>query len=68
MPRTPLFSELLTPESSYQAMTQQILIYQQRVGSLNFTIVITRPNITLITLKLASFLQNPIVEHLTAAD
>jgi hypothetical protein len=56
MPHTPLFSKLHAAKEDYEVTAQQILAYQQRVGSLNFTIVITRPNITYATLKLASFL------------
>ena len=68
MPRTPLFSELLAAEDSHQATAQQILAYQQRVGSLNFAAAITRPDIAHATSKLASFLRNPTAEHLAAAD
>jgi hypothetical protein len=68
MPRTPLSSELHAAEDDYEATAQQILAYQQRVGSLNFTAVITRPDIAYSTSKLASFLRNPTTEHLTAAD
>ena len=68
MPRTPLFSELLAPLEAHQATAQQILAYQQRVGSLNFAAAITRPNIAHATSKLAPFLRNPTAEHLAAAD
>jgi hypothetical protein len=68
MPRTPLFSKLHAAEDGYEATTQQILAYQQRVSSLNFAAVITRLDIAHATLKLASFLRNPTAEHLAAAD
>jgi hypothetical protein len=68
MPCTPLFSELHAAEDGYEATAQQILAYQQRVGSLNFAAVITRPDIAYSTSKLASFLRNPTAEHLAAAD
>jgi Reverse transcriptase (RNA-dependent DNA polymerase) len=68
LPRTPILSDLLAPEPGHQATAQQILAYQQRVGSLNFAAAITRPDIAHATSKLASFLRNPTAEHLTAAD
>ena len=68
MPRTPLFSEPLRPEEGYQASAQQILAYQQRVGSLNFAAAISRPDIAHATSKLACFLRNPSKGHLIAAD
>jgi Reverse transcriptase (RNA-dependent DNA polymerase) len=68
MPRTPLFSELHAAEDGYKATAKQILAYQQRVGSLNFAAAITRPDIAHATSKLASFLRNPTVEHLAAAN
>jgi hypothetical protein len=68
MLHTPLSSELHVTKNDYKVMTQQILAYQQHVRSLNFIIVITHLDIAYSTLKLASFLQNPIAEHLTITD
>jgi hypothetical protein len=51
-----------------QATPQEIYAYQQRVGSLNFAAVITRPDIAYTTSKLSEFLQNPSLKHLAAAD
>jgi Reverse transcriptase (RNA-dependent DNA polymerase) len=68
LPRTPILSDLLAPEEGYQASAQQILAYQQRVGSLNFATAISRPDISHATSKLASFLRNPTKEHFAAAD
>jgi hypothetical protein len=68
IPRTPLSSELHATKDGYEATAQQILAYQQRVESLNFAAVITRPDITYSTSKLASFLRNLTAEHLTTAD
>lgn len=57
LPQKPLFCEPLRPEEDYQASAQQILAYQQRVGSLNFAAAISRPDIAHGTSKLASFLR-----------
>lgn len=68
-PRTPMFSEdLLLPEAGYKATAQQILAYQQRVGSLSFAAAISRPDIAHATSRLSSFLQNPTQAHLAAAN
>jgi len=50
------------------ATAQQIYAYQQRVGSLNFSAVITRPDTSKAVSKLSQFLQNPSPAHLAAAD
>jgi hypothetical protein len=64
---TPLPMEELVPHVG-QATPQEIYAYQQRVGSLNFAAVITRPDIAYSTSKLSEFLQNPSPKHLAAAD
>lgn len=65
--RTPLPSIELGLHNE-TATAQQIYAYQQRVGSLNFSVVITRPNILKTMLKLLEFLQNPSLIHIAAAD
>jgi hypothetical protein len=50
------------------ATAQQTYGYQQRVGSLNYSAVITRPDILKAVLKLSEFLQNPSPMHIAAAD
>ena len=54
--------------STEQATPQQIFAYQQRVGSINFAAVFTRPDISFATSKLSEFMQNPSKAHLDAAD
>ena len=46
---------------------QQTYGYQQRVGSLNFAAVITRPDISKTTSTLSQFLQNPSPDHIAAS-
>ena len=66
-PRTPLPPTELIPYDG-TATAQQIYAYQQRVGSINFAAVISRPDISKSVSMLSHFLQNPSEKHLTAAD
>jgi hypothetical protein len=67
--KTPLPSDdALTAEFGKQTTAQQILAYQQRVGSLNFSAVISRPDIAHAVSKLAQFLKNPSAAHIAAAN
>jgi hypothetical protein len=66
-PKTPLPSTELVPYDG-TATAQQIYGYQQRVGSLNFSAVITRPDISKAVSKLSEFLRNPSPQHVAAAD
>src|SRR5207245_1396822 len=50
------------------ASPSQIYGYQQRVGSLNFAAVMTRPDISKAVSRLSESLQNPSPAHLAAAD
>jgi hypothetical protein len=69
VPQTPLpCEELRAAVNNKQATTQQILAYQQRVDSLNFAAVITRPDIAHAASKLAQFLKNPTSAHLSASN
>jgi hypothetical protein len=65
-PKTPLPAIALIPYDS-QTTQQQIYGYQQRIGSLNFLGVFTRPDIARACSKLAEFLQNPSPQHIAAA-
>jgi hypothetical protein len=47
---------------------QRAYAYQQRVGSLNFAAVISRPDVAYATSKLSQFLRNPTPGHIAAAD
>ena len=67
VPKTPLPSIELVPYEG-NATAQQIYGYQQRVGSLNYAAVITRPDISKAVSKLSEFLQNPSPLHIAAAD
>lgn len=69
-PKTPLpLDDALTAElGDEKATAQQILAYQQRIGSLNFAAVISRPDIAHAVSKLAQFLKNPGAAHIAAAN
>src|ERR1700722_1862350 len=66
-PKSPLPSTELVPYEG-TATAQQIYAYQQRVGSLNFNAVITRPDISKTLSKLSEFLQNPSPIYLAVAN
>ncbi|OWT42260.1 hypothetical protein VFPPC_18595 [Pochonia chlamydosporia 170] len=51
-----------------QASQEEIKAYQERVGSLMYIAVMTRPDIARAATQLARFLTNPSPEHLAAAD
>ncbi|SLM36577.1 Ribonuclease H-like domain [Lasallia pustulata] len=55
-------------KSTAQASAQDIYLYQQKIGSLNFAAVITRPDIAHATSTLSSFLKNPSPRHIELAD
>jgi Reverse transcriptase (RNA-dependent DNA polymerase) len=68
-PQIPLpCEELRAAVDGEQATAQQILAYRQRVGSLIFAAVITRPDIAHTASKLAQFLINPTSAHLGASN
>src|ERR1700722_3710854 len=67
VPKTPLPSTELVPYNRI-ATAQQIYAYQQRVGSINFAAVITRPDISKSVSKLSEFLRNLSPLHVAAAD
>ncbi len=64
---TPMLTHVLEPFDG-QATVQEIHAYQQRVGSLNYSAVITRPDISFAAGKLARYNTNPGPKHLQAAD
>jgi hypothetical protein len=61
-PPTPLPTEELQPSDS-QASDQEIYAYQQKIGSINFAAVFTRPDIAFAASRLAEFLINPSATH-----
>ena len=66
-PSTPLpFEELI--KSTDQATAQEIYAYQQRVGSVNFAAVISRPDIAHAASKLSEHLTNPSRHHMDCAN
>ena len=50
------------------ATAQEIHSYQQRVGSLNFAAVITRPDVAQAASKLSEFLTNPSKHHMECVN
>ena len=54
--------------STSEATKQQIFGYQQRIGSLNFAAVISRPDIVFAVSILSSFLTNPFSRHIKLAN
>jgi hypothetical protein len=65
--KTPMImDEILAYEG--KATPQEVVGYQQRVGSINYPAVITRPDIARAAQKLAEFLINPGPAHYAAAD
>ena len=65
--RTPLLSTDLVLYKG-TATSQQIYRYQQQVGSINFTAIITCPDISKAISKLSEFLQNPSLLYIAAAN
>jgi Reverse transcriptase (RNA-dependent DNA polymerase) len=66
-PDTPLSTSKLYPYDE-KSTAQDIYAYQQRVGSLSFAAVITRPDISHTVSKLSRFLRNPSPDHIKAAN
>jgi hypothetical protein len=64
---TPLSSTDLLPHDG-TASPQEIYGYQQRIGSLIYPAVITRPDINAASSRLSEFLTNPSSRHLGEAD
>ncbi|KAJ5748146.1 uncharacterized protein N7511_009842 [Penicillium nucicola] len=64
---TPLPIEELEPYDG-RASSQDILLYQKKVGSMGYATTITRPDASKATAKLAQFLTNPGPQHHQAAD
>ena len=66
-PGSLLPTEILT-KNTEQATPQEIYLYQQRVGSINFAAVTTRPDVAHAASKLSEFLANPSKHHLDCAN
>lgn len=67
-PGAPLSSHEPLIKNNKQATAQQIHAYQQRVGSINFAAVTSRPDVSFAASKLSEFLTNPSKEHIDAAE
>jgi hypothetical protein len=65
--KTPLSSAELIPFDRI-ATPQQIYRYQQCVDSINFSAVITRPDVSKSVSVLSQFLQNPSSIYISAAE
>ena len=65
--QSPLPLEELTKNNS-MATAQEIHSYQQRVGSLNFAAVITRPDVAQAASKLSELLTNPSKHHMDCVN
>ena len=68
LPDTPLVSGAVLLPYEGQASQQEIYGYQQRIGSINFPAITTRPDIAKPCSILSQFLQNPGPIHQAAAD
>ena len=66
-PTTPLPNGYLELNKGI-ATKSQIQGYQQKVGSLNYAAIFTRPDIAFAISRLSTFLQNPSLEHIKATD
>ncbi|RMZ78499.1 hypothetical protein DV736_g6692, partial [Chaetothyriales sp. CBS 134916] len=65
-PSTPLEQELAL--STEEASPESRHLYQQKIGSILFAAITTRPDIALASSKLSQFNQNPSNEHHRAVD
>ncbi|KAK4078062.1 hypothetical protein Purlil1_12083 [Purpureocillium lilacinum] len=67
LPSIPITTVPLTRHDG-QASEDEIKMYQERIGSLMYVAVMTRPDIARTTAQLARFLTNPSPLHLAAAN
>ncbi|KAJ6104197.1 hypothetical protein N7523_010517 [Penicillium sp. IBT 18751x] len=61
-------SSLPAPPSDYQAPLAMIHLYQQKIGSLLYATIITRPDAAKASQMLSEYLTNPTEQHMDAAD
>ena len=66
-PRTSLSSKELV-KSANQAIPQEIYAYQQKVGLINFSAMITQPDIVYAASKLSQFLINSSKHHMECVN
>jgi hypothetical protein len=67
-PSTPLPATFQRARYEGQASENMTYRYQQRVGSVNYPAVVTRPDVAKAASLLSEHLQNPAPSHLEAAD
>ena len=68
LPPTPCASNLGFVKNDAQAPKAFIKLYQQKVGSVIYASIITRPDVSFIAAKLSEFMQNPSPAHMQAID
>jgi Reverse transcriptase (RNA-dependent DNA polymerase) len=68
-PKSPLPTDEISPaDEAYEPTKQQILAYQQKIGSINYAAVVSRPDVAFAASKLASFLRKPTAVHQRMAE
>jgi hypothetical protein len=68
LPPTPCASTISFTKYDGQASKASIKLYQQKVGSVIYVAIITRPDVAFIAAKLSEFMQNPSPEHMQAIN
>jgi hypothetical protein len=68
LPPTPCASNIKFVKYDGQASKAFIKLFQQKVGSVIYVAIITRPDVAFIAAKLSEFMQNPSPEHMQAID
>ncbi|KAJ5125241.1 hypothetical protein N7526_007418 [Penicillium atrosanguineum] len=67
--KTPISAEKPThPSADYQASASMIHLYQQKIGSILYATIITRPDAAKASQMLSEHLTNPTDQHMQAAD
>ena len=66
-PKTPMSTEAFEKNPNI-ASPQEIHLYQQKVGSLLYATIITRPDVARTANKLSEYLTNPSKTHFAAVD
>ncbi|KAL3704338.1 hypothetical protein TMatcc_010029 [Talaromyces marneffei ATCC 18224] len=67
-PSTPCSPTMKFIKYDDQASKAEIKLYQQKVGSVIYVAIITRPDVAFVAAKLSEFMQNPSPAHMQAID
>uniref|UniRef100_A0A093UNR6 Retrovirus-related Pol polyprotein from transposon TNT 1-94 n=2 Tax=Talaromyces marneffei PM1 TaxID=1077442 RepID=A0A093UNR6_TALMA len=67
-PSTPCSPTMRFVKYDGQASKAVIKLYQQKVGSIIYVAIITRPDVAFVAAKLSKFMQNPSPAHMQAID